>query len=520
MTSAGGPRRPADPDAGMRRNPGSHDPATVPLPPRTSIQGASLTTMTQRSLTVALAALFFLAGCDQDRRLSTSSPEALAAYTEGVSLWEKFYYPEATAAFLQALKADSSFAMAWTRLAVISFGADNEADAHTRIDQALRLAPRASEREQLFIRMWDRRIHFANDEAGRLVDSLLARYPDDAEAWVFKGGLLEMDRKFDAAIDAYASAVQADSAYAPAVMMLGYAYSGLNEQDKALAQMERYIRLVPGAADPRASYADLLLRVGRYDEALEQYRQSLTLKPDYWYAINQIGAIYTIQGRLNDAGRQFEHGYHVFPSGAASQAALIATRAGLAFSRGDYEGATRLYTSALQTDTTNLNAAYGLVYTLAKSKRFRDGDAVVAQIAGELQRRNLMGSQIMTNFHLMKAYLAMEEGRLDSARSQCIDALDGSAPLVRPSVFRMLAEIHLREKAYDDALDACGEALGVNANWPSGLLTLVRIYSAKRDPVMTAEIGNRLLTLWKNADPDFQDLIELKRLLAGGHPSV
>jgi tetratricopeptide (TPR) repeat protein len=388
--------------------------------------------MTQRSLTVALAALFFLAGCDQDRRLSTSSPEALAAYTEGVSLWEKFYYPEATAAFLQALKADSSFAMAWTRLAVISFGADNEADAHTRIDQALRLAPRASEREQLFIRMWDRRIHFANDEAGRLVDSLLARYPDDAEAWVFKGGLLEMDRKFDAAIDAYASAVQADSAYAPAVMMLGYAYSGLNEQDKALAQMERYIRLVPGAADPRASYADLLLRVGRYDEALEQYRQSLTLKPDYWYAINQIGAIYTIQGRLNDAGRQFEHGYHVFPSGAASQAALIATRAGLAFSRGDYEGATRLYTSALQTDTTNLNAAYGLVYTLAKSKRFRDGDAVVAQIAGELQRRNLMGSQIMTNFHLMKAYLAMEEGRLDSARSQCIDALDGSAPWSAP----------------------------------------------------------------------------------------
>jgi hypothetical protein len=37
---------------------------------------------------------------------------------------------------------------------------------------------------------------------------------------------------------------------------------------------------------------------------------------------------------------------------------------------------------------------------------------------------------------------------------------------------------------------------------------------------MTAEIGNRLRTLWKNADPDFQDLIELKHLLAGSRPPV
>lgn len=479
-----------------------------------------MTTMTYRSLTLALATALSLAGCSQERRLSTDSADALAAYTEGVSAWEKFYYPEATAAFTRALKADSNFAMAWTRLAVISFGADNETEAYARTEHALRLAPRATEREQLFIRMWDRRIHFANEEAGRLVDSLLARYPDDAEAWVFKGGLLELDRKFDAAIDAYARAVQADSAYAPAVMMLGYAYSGLNEQEKALAQMERYIRLVPGAADPRASYADLLLRVGRYDEALEQYRQSLTLKPDYWYAFNQIGTIYSVLGRLNDAAREFDQGYSVFPAGTSSEAAHAAIRAGLAFARGDYPGAIHLYTSALKTDSANLNAAFGLVYTLAKSGKFREGDAMVTQIATELQRRNLMGTQVMTNFHLMKAFLAMEEGRLESARSECTDALDGSPPLARPSVFRLLAEIHLREKAYDEALDACSEALSVNSNWPAGLLTLTRIYRAKADPVMTREIGNRLLTIWKQADPDFQDLVELKRILAGGQPTL
>jgi tetratricopeptide (TPR) repeat protein len=277
---------------------------------------------------------------------------------------------------------------------------------------------------------------------------------------------------------------------------------------------------VPGAADPRASYADLLLRVGRYDEALDQYRQSLSLKPDYWYAINQIGAIYSVQGRLHEAERQFDEGYRVFPAGISAEAAHVAIRGGLAFARGDYRKATELYTSALQMDTANLTAAYGLVYAYAKSKKFAEGRAVVTQIETELERRNLMGTQIVTNFHLMKAYIAMEEGELAEARSECMEALDGSSPLGRPPVYRLLAEIHLRNSSYDEALDACSEALSVNPNWPSGLLTLVRIYRAKGDPVMTREIGNRLLIAWKDADPDFQDLLELQRLLAGGRPSV
>jgi tetratricopeptide (TPR) repeat protein len=465
-----------------------------------------------------LAAALLAGGCSPERRLSTDSPEALAAYTEGVSLWEKFYYPEATEAFGRALRADSTFAMARARLAIIAFGAGDEKEAQANIAAAERLAAHATEREQLFIRMWDRRILYRNDEAGHLVDSLLERWPGDPEALVFKGGLLELRRNFEGAIDAYTRAAAADSMYAPAAMMLGYAYSGNNEQDKALAQMERYIRLVPGAADPRASYADLLLRVGRYDEALEQYRRSLALKPDYWYAINQIGVIYAVQGRLHDAERQYTESYKVFPPSASAEATLIATRAGLEFSRAHYDSAIALYRAALARDSSNLNGALGLVYTLGKVRKFGEAEAIAAQIADELQKRNLMGTQFIMSFHLMNAYLAMEEGRLGDARAHCEDALTGSSRIARPPVFRQLAEILLRQASYDDALDACSEALSVNPRSPSALLTLVRIYSAKGDTLMTREIAGRLLDLWKNADADFQDLRELKRILAGGTP--
>ena len=47
-----------------------------------------------------------LMGCAQEPKLTTSSPEALRLYAEGVSLWEKFYYREAIDSFNAALARD------------------------------------------------------------------------------------------------------------------------------------------------------------------------------------------------------------------------------------------------------------------------------------------------------------------------------------------------------------------------------------------------------------------------------
>ncbi len=80
-------------------------------------------------------------------------------------------------------------------------------------------------------------------------------------------------------------------------------------------------------------------------------------------------------------------------------------------------------------------------------------------------------------------------------------------------IFRQMAEINLRQKAFDDGLTACEEGLGIRPNNPDILLTLVRIYAADGDHRMAGEIGGRLLDFWKNADPDFEPRHEVLRLL-------
>ena len=200
-----------------------------------------------------------VAGCNTGPRWSTNSPEAVRAYEEGVSHWNRFYYVEAAASFQKAIAADSTFAAAWARLAFVHANASDEAEARKESRRAMALCANAPLREQLLVRLLFYRIMYANIDAAAVADSMIALYPDDAEAFYVRGQLYEQGKNLEAAVKMYGQAVKVDTGFGLGFMSLGYAYSELGEQDKAVAFMQRYIRVAQGTADPRASYADILL---------------------------------------------------------------------------------------------------------------------------------------------------------------------------------------------------------------------------------------------------------------------
>jgi superkiller protein 3 len=414
---------------------------------------------------------------------------------------------------------DSTFAMAWGRLAVLNMDTRDEAAARSNIGKAIRLSTATTRMEQLYIRFWRSRIFYEQRTASGIADSLIDLYPDEAEPYVLRGMIAEESARVDSAIHYYREALTRDTSYARAVMLLGYAYSTSGEQEKAIGYMQRYIRLAPDLADPRASYADLLLRVGRYQEALEQYERSLELKKDYWYSINKIGDIYSIQGRLREAEAQYGRGLALLPQSSQLEATHMAVVGYLNMQRGEYEKAMGDYRRALGIDSLNYDAAYGMVVALAKLGKFKEAWEVTERIREVLERRNMSESLIMVGFHLMRARVLTEAGELARAREACGDALVHSPPLNRSAIFRQLAEVSFRQKEYEQAFDECEQALQTNPNAPGVLLLLARLYKAQNDSRMTREIGGRLLEIWKNADPDFRDLAELRKLLAVSPPA-
>ena len=353
--------------------------------------------------------LLTVAACDEGVRFSSSSPDAVRHYEDGVRYLEQFYFKEAKAAFDSSLAADSTFALAWGRLASLNFDLATEAESRELIAVAMRLAPSATRRERLYIHLWDHLIRFENKEAGATADSLIRSYPGEAEAYVLKGRLYERTSQLDSAIHFYKQAAQLDTGYTRAVMHLGYAYSTAGDHERAIGYMQRYIRLAPDLADPRASYADLLLRVGRYDEALEQYRASLELKPDYWYSFSQIGYIYAILGRLREAEEQMLKGLASLPNTTKMNSTRLTIAGNMDMNRGSYSQAGERFRIALETDSTSYEAAYGLVLALAKQGKFDAADETSKRIEEELARRNLIGTQIMVGFHLMRARVLTEQ---------------------------------------------------------------------------------------------------------------
>lgn len=467
-----------------------------------------------KNLPFILIVLLMLMACNDAPKLTTNSSEALTHYNEGVRALDRFYYADALTSLEKALQLDSNFAMASARLALALARTGNEVAAKSEIKKAIQKSLAATEEEQLFIRIIDHAIHYRNEAAAAVADSLIAMSPKNAEVYMFRGNFYELNKDFDAGLEMYKKAIDTDTAYAMAVMSLGYAYSASGEIDNAIQQMERYIRLAPDAADPRASFADILFRAGRYDEALDQYNESLKLKPDYWYAINRIGDVYTTLGRLNEADEQFDLGLTKMVLNNQVRATRLATGAILQLKRGKYEEAIRLCEQSLVLDSTNGRAAYVRVRALIKLKRFGEAEKTIERIRNELIKRNLTESQAMLEFHFLRAKFFREQNLLDDALAACDSAMEYGSKLTRTDVYHEIAEIQLKRRDYDATFDALEEALRYNPNSPDALLTLARAYKASGDQTMTNEIGNRLAELWKNADKDFQPLIELKSLLS------
>ena len=152
-------------------------------------------------------------------------------------------------------------------------------------------------------------------------------------------------------------------------------------------------------------------------------------------------------------------------------------------------------------------------YTPPHSQYRYGAQAATDRIHEEFTRRGLLGSPSMAGYFYSRSVLLMRRGELGGALAMCDSAMNYTVPLQRGQIYRQMAEVYMRARDFEPALEACEEALTISPNAPEILLTLTRVYSAKGDRRMTAEIGGRLLKFWQGADPDYENRREVLRLV-------
>jgi hypothetical protein len=127
---------------------------------------------------------------------STRSIEALRAYLEGERIRRDGRLELASKSFERAVRADSTFALAWLRLASVLRSTEHTARMHEAARNALRYARDLSLRDRLLIAGFVQLVQGRTDDAESTLRQILAAHPGDDEARALLAGLLVRQNPF------------------------------------------------------------------------------------------------------------------------------------------------------------------------------------------------------------------------------------------------------------------------------------------------------------------------------------
>ena len=234
--------------------------------------------------------------------ITTSSNEARELYLKGRDLAEKLRATDARRYYEQAVAKDAEFALAYVGLANTAGTTKQFIDAVTR---AAALAGRVSEGERHMVLGLDAAMKGNAAEVLSHYTELVRLFPNDERAQTLLGNLYFGRQDYEAAVKAFVKATSINPAFSQPYNQLGYAYRFLDRLDDAETAFKKYVQLIPGDPNPHDSYAELLMKKGRFAESIAAYEKALSLDPNFVASHVGIGNNYLCEGRTDQARAAF-----------------------------------------------------------------------------------------------------------------------------------------------------------------------------------------------------------------------
>jgi tetratricopeptide (TPR) repeat protein/TolB-like protein/predicted Ser/Thr protein kinase len=234
--------------------------------------------------------------------VTTHSADAYRYYLEGLEYAERLYWADAEASFRKAIESDSTFAMAYYRLATVTTGPRRRELAK----KAVKYSDRTTEREKLYIDQFLAVTEGRYEDAMDILEKLIRKYPEEKEAYMALAGYYRSIRAdSEKAVELYTKAIEIDPLYKMVYNMLAYTYDDLGNVEKMVWAINKYVELAPDEPNPYDSRGDLLARNGKLDQAIESYKRAVEIKPDFYYSVEKLGHMYVFKGEYEKAAEYY-----------------------------------------------------------------------------------------------------------------------------------------------------------------------------------------------------------------------
>src|SRR5882724_9056353 len=235
--------------------------------------------------------------------ISTSSDEAKKEFVQGRDLFERLQANDSLQHFDKALTLDPTFASA--ELARAN-AAPTTKEFFDHLNKSVSLAEKASEGEKLQILAAQAGTNGDAVKQKEYLEKLVATYPNDERAHFALAGYHFGQQEMSDAVEHYKKATELAPTYSTAYNLLGYAYRQQGDYGNAEQAFKKYIELIPSDPNPYDSYAELLLKMGRFDESIAQYQKALQIDSRWIPGHFGIAADLMYQNKWPDAETELQ----------------------------------------------------------------------------------------------------------------------------------------------------------------------------------------------------------------------
>ena len=243
-----------------------------------------------------------IAQADPEYDLSdmTNSIEAFRCYTEAIENQEKFLYKDAEKCLLLAIKADTSFAAAYLRLAQINFSQRKTDEGIQALKKARQFADKLSKTDKLHLELYEYEFDGDIENLMKTMEKFVAHAPQDVDA---RMQLATMYKYISSkkALKEFKKILDIDPARKLAYNEIAYLYADRGDLVTALKFLDKYEELAVNEPNPHDSRGEILMRAGQLSEGVPHLKKALEIRPDFVSSAENLTLIFSELGNLDEA---------------------------------------------------------------------------------------------------------------------------------------------------------------------------------------------------------------------------
>ena len=488
--------------------------------------------------------------------VTTPNLEAYQHYFKGEELVGKLKWEEAKQEFNQAIALDTTFALAYYRLAYAMVRSIEEG-AKEPIRKAMEYIDRVPEKERYLIQAQNAKIEENIDEAMAKYQEVLKLYPEEKVALFEVADYSYHKTDYLSAKKYLEKVLTIDPTFERGLQYIIRTYRGMNQYDKMLEYAKQYVATAP-SEDAYFELGQAYNLRGEFNEAIQTYEQALGLFPTSTMPIVEKGNTYVFKEDYEKAEAEFRKLLQK-PRPLSDTRDGYANLGILYAYLGQYRETVKLVDKIIEidmklADSTDLATRYAekaFWFVAGRNDRRQAEKAIekgleLKHAANWLFYKNLFWTYLRMDKHenafsiaksqlsttlafldvVVRAHVHQAKGEYEAAIRDFQILIQRGGQSFKVETGYDLARCYFESGQTERAIEAIQTAQRVYihylggaphlraAFYPRGFYLLGKIYEKKGDTELAIENYEKFLNLWENADEDLPELMDAKARLA------